>query len=285
MKFYLLSLLVVLFANLGHAAPSSQEVPYYGEKFYHDLSSGTSDEDLKYDIKEVLRSYHLRVNGSYDQIVKSCGGSNCYAQTSLGYNGARVHLMGHYYLVEDHGSYGVRDLYCDSVKMADEFKGKAGPGPDKLPDANVINVEHTWPQSKFSGKFDRGTQKADLHHLFPTDSKANSIRGNYKFGEVAKDTKVVPCGASRFGVSTDGEKDVFEPPQNHKGNVARALFYFALRYDMVIDAKQEAFLKKWAKEDPIDEDEMNRNDDIYNTQGNRNPFIDVPGLEDRISDF
>lgn len=285
MKLYMLSLLILLTAQLGYAAPSSQEVPYYGEKFYHDLASGVSNDDLKFNIKQVLRSYHLRVDGSYDQIVDNCSGSNCYAQGSLGYNGARAYLMGNYYLSNNGNGYSVRDVYCDSEKTAKDFPGGNGPAPNKIPNSNVINIEHTWPQSKFSGKFNKGLQKADLHHLFPTDSRLNSVRGNNNFGEVARDTKTLPCPASHFGISTDGEKDVFEPPQNHKGNVARALFYFSLRYDLSINPTQEAALRKWSKEDPIDEDELRRNEEIYKTQGNRNPFIDIAGLEDRIRDF
>lgn len=286
MNVFMLSLLVLLTVNLGHAAPSSQEVPYYGEKFYRDLATGISNNELKNGIKLVLRSYHLRVDGSYDQIVSSCNGSGCYAQKSIGYNGARVYLLGNYYLHDNGGgNYSITDVYCDNEKTAKDFPGKNGPAPDKIPDSNVINVEHTWPQSRFSGKFDKGTQKADLHHLYPTDSKMNSIRGNNNFGEVAKDSKVLDCPASRFGTAEGGGREIFEPPQNHKGNVARALFYFSLRYDLPINPNEEAFLRKWSKEDPIDEDEMNRNEDIYKTQGNRNPFIDIANLEDSINDF
>jgi len=286
MRLSLLSLFVLLTCVVGQAAPSSQEVPYYGEKFYLDLASGVSNNDLKFNIKKVLRSYHLRTSGSYDQIVEQCSGSGCYSQVSIGYNGARVYLMGVYYLI-DHGNgqYGVRDVYCDNEKTGNDFKSGARPAPNKIPDSNVINVEHTWPQSRFSGKFDKGTQKADLHHLFPTDSKLNSVRGNNSFGEVEKDTKTLDCPASRFGTSSNGGREIFEPPQNHKGNVARALFYFSLRYDLPISPAEESVLRKWSKEDPIDEDEARRNNEIYKTQGNRNPFIDFPYLEDRISDF
>ncbi|WP_413943521.1 endonuclease I family protein [Bdellovibrio sp. HCB-162] len=286
MNVLMLTLVVLFSANFGHAAPASQEVPYYGEKFYNDLASGISNNDLKNSIKLVLRSYHLRVNGGLDQIVNNCSGSNCYAQTSIGYNGARVYLMGKFYLHDNGGgNYSVTDVYCDNEKTAADFRGGNAPAPNRIPDSNVINVEHTWPQSRFSGKFDKGTQKADLHHLFPTDSKLNSVRGNNNFGEVVKDTKTLGCPASRFGTPDGGGKEIFEPPHNHKGNVARALFYFSLRYDLPINASEEAFLRKWAKEDPIDDEEIRRNDDIYQTQGNRNPFIDFPNLQDNIADF
>lgn len=285
MKASALFLFVLALATFTNAAPSSEIIPYYGERFYSDLSSGVTNDDLKNNIRHVLKSQHRKVNGSYDELVDVCTGSDCYAQTSLGYDGARVLLMGSYFLVEQNdGTYGVRDVYCDNIKTENEFNGRR-PGPNTIPDNNVINTEHTWPQSRFSGKYNRGLQKADLHHLFPTDTEANSIRGNYQFGEVRQDTQRVRCPASRFGNATDGRSGVFEPPKSHKGNVARALFYFSLRYDLPISPKEEMTLKKWAKEDPIDQDEVHRNNEIFKAQGNRNPFIDFANLEDKISDF
>ena len=77
----------------------------------------------------------------------------------------------------------------------------------------------------------------------------------------------------------------FEPPQRHKGNVARALFYFSVRYRLAISATQEAHLRAWHRKDPVDESEKNRNDLVQEIQGNRNPFIDFPHLVDSIDDF
>ena len=37
---------------------------------------------------------------------------------------------------------------------------------------------------------------------------------------------------------------------------------------------------KWNRMDPVDEYEINRNNVIAEYQGNRNPFIDAPGLVD-----
>ncbi len=54
---------------------------------------------------------------------------------------------------------------------------------------------------------------------------------------------------------------------------------------MEIDAHQEATLRKWSKEDPIDEEEVSRNEYIHKMQGSRNPFIDFPHLEDSISNL
>ncbi|ATB31160.1 endonuclease I [Melittangium boletus DSM 14713] len=149
---------------------------------------------------------------------------------------------------------------------------------DKIPNSNDMNTEHSWPQSKGA----TGAAKSDLHHLFPTDSKANSIRGNYPFG-VVKDVKWSQDG-SKFGKDANGQL-VFEPRDEHKGNVARALFYFSTVYGKPIPAGDEAVLKQWNKLDQVDAAEVARNDAIQGYQGNRNPFVDDASLADRISDF
>ena len=41
-------------------------------------------------------------------------------------------------------------------------------------------------------------------------------------------------------------------------------------------------LLRWAQQDPISEKELKRNEGIYAIQGNRNPFVDYPGLEQYI---
>ena len=48
---------------------------------------------------------------------------------------------------------------------------------------------------------------------------------------------------------------------------------------------QEAFLRKWNDEDPVDDAEMERNNQIEKLQGDRNPFIDFPNLVDEIKEF
>ena len=43
--------------------------------------------------------------------------------------------------------------------------------------------------------------------------------------------------------------------------------------------------KSWNSKDKISTKEINRNNDIEEVQGNRNPFIDHPEFIDMISDF
>ncbi|AHI06429.1 putative secreted nuclease [Bdellovibrio bacteriovorus W] len=285
MKSIIMLALLTWFSYQGHAATSSQEVPYYGEAFYRELASGVTNDDLKDSLKKVLLSYHQKQDGDLDQIVKGCNGEKCYGHVSLGYDRARIFMMGVYYLTKTNKGYAIYDVYCDTNKTTEDFIHGNGPGPKNIPDGEILNTEHTWPQSRFSRRFDKNMQKSDLHHLYPTDSDMNSVRGNNPFGEVAKDSRVLECPASRTGKSTSGSEEVFEPPKNHKGNVARALFYFSVRYEMPLGKNQEAFLRKWHKEDPVNEEEIRRNDFIQSVQGNRNPFIDHPELVDRIDKF
>ena len=48
---------------------------------------------------------------------------------------------------------------------------------------------------------------------------------------------------------------------------------------------QQTFLKKWNDQDPVDDAELIRNNEIEKLQGNRNPFIDFPNLAQDISSF
>lgn len=113
-----------------------------------------------------------------------------------------------------------------------------------IPNHTIMNIEHTWPQSLGAS----GIAKSDLHHLFPTTSTSNSLRGSFPFCNVTVLQRQE--GDSQLGYNEFGEH-CFEPPQNHKGNVARALFYFATRYNYTIDEHQEMYLKKWHVEDPV----------------------------------
>jgi endonuclease I len=144
---------------------------------------------------------------------------------------------------------------------------------DCEPNHTIMNVEHTWPQSLGA----TGIAKSDLHHLFASDSKANGIRGNNPFGYVSNPTW------EEGGSKTD--RRVFEVRKKSRGNTARAIFYFAIRYGKRIHASQEKALREWHKQDPVDAAEKRRNDRVHNIQNNRNPFIDRPDFVDKISDF
>ncbi len=147
----------------------------------------------------------------------------------------------------------------------------------ELEDVEHINAEHT--RARSTGV--KGTPaNSDLHHLFPSDQEANNRRGNLPFGEVVEE--LWQKGASRMGHDRAGAL-VFEPPDEHKGNVARALFYVAAVYGLPLPPDEERVLRAWHRLDPVSDAERARNDAISTLQENRNPFIDDPGLVDRTA--
>lgn len=270
------SLMIVLVTVLSLTTNAENQNSYYGSEFYSD--SSLKDEGLIRELHKILSNKHQEVAGGMDRIVNDCEReSHCYAHSGISYNQAKSFLLSKYYVVPNGSGFMIKDVYCEQEYSV--------PGPYAVPDSTILNVEHTWPQSKFTGRYGKDLQKADLHHLYPSDSQLNSIRGNYPFGEVEKDAKPLKCNTSRFGSAKNGGQMVFEPPHDHRGNVARALFYFSVRYEINIDDKQEAFLRAWHQEDPVDAEEMTRNEEIFKLQNNRNPFIDMPSLADRIKNF
>jgi len=151
---------------------------------------------------------------------------------------------------------------------------------DGIPPASVMNTEHTWCQSWGS---DTLPAKSDLNHLYPTLADVNTRRSNNPFGEVVQPTW--EGGGSALGQDATGST-VFEPRDPHKGDCARALFYFSIRYNMEItDAVMEGVLRVWNRFDFPDEKEIERNDAVLQIQHKRNPFIDCPEAVDRIPDF
>lgn len=147
-----------------------------------------------------------------------------------------------------------------------------------------LNAEHTWPQSKGAV----GAAKSDLHHLFPSDVKTNSRRSSYPFG-VVKKIQWSHAG-NKLGNNPQGKK-VFEPRNEVKGNIARAILYFYTTYGGRSSTSTANFrveqetLKAWHIQDPVDAAEKARNEAIFKHQGNRNPFVDHPEFVSKIGQF
>ena len=158
-----------------------------------------------------------------------------------------------------------------------------------------FNTEHSWPQS-------RGAQTdpamSDIHHLFPADEGANSRRSNLPFGVVVgTPTWTSPDPDGDGDVSKQGRNagniEVFEPRNAKKGDIARAIFYFYVRYNSRRTPNftlenfniEEATLIQWSAADPPDAFERQRNSLAFRAQGNRNPFIDHPEYVAAIGDF
>lgn len=152
------------------------------------------------------------------------------------------------------------------------------------------NREHVWAKSHgdFGTTPPAGT---DAHHIRPADVQVNSTRGNLDFDNGGSNVANCP------GCRVDG--DSFETRDDAKGDVARMIFYMAVRYEgdnaepdlEVVDEVNTypdpehgklSTLMAWHAQDPVDDFEMNRNEVIYGYQGNRNPFIDHPEFVEDI---
>ena len=141
-----------------------------------------------------------------------------------------------------------------------------------------FNTEHTFPQGFFNSA---SPMRTDIHHLYPTTNNSNSQRGSKPFGTVTGGTAVTLGGGSFYNNTT------FEPRNIQKGTTSRAMMYFVIRYQDYSNhfSVQQNILKTWHNTYLVDSIEQRRNDDIFTTQGNRNPFVDYPQLEKRITNF
>lgn len=119
---------------------------------------------------------------------------------------------------------------------------------------------------------------ADLHNLYPALTRVERTRGKAQFGEL--DDSV----ASKFadiGCDLKATFQLLEPRDQAKGNIARALFYMHVEYDLPLQ-DQVPLLKAWHQLDPVDVEEHQRNDRIAVIQGTRNRFIDDPALVEQL---
>lgn len=189
---------------------------------------------------------------------------------TLGYNTARDHM------------YGTIDHYESPDTLECVYTGRRAYVKTRAQATNQgFNCEHTYPQGFFNSA---DPMVSDIFHLYPTDDAANSARGNYPFGLPITDI-TYNVGGSKLGKDFQGET-VFEPRNVHKGNVARSLIYFSVKYSGnyggFMTAKQEGILRQWNVFDTVDSKERLRNTRIKSFQNVYNPFIDHPELVDRI---
>ncbi len=163
-------------------------------------------------------------------------------------------------------------------------------------ESNCFNREHLFPQSVFHK---RSPMRSDYYHVFPTDGYVNGKRSNYPFGEVSNPEWSSRNGSKLGSNSISGYNGrVFEPIDEFKGDVARALLYFGTRYEdnlrsfknyPMLDKSSGKFYSKWFlemllrwhKQDPVSEYEQNRNEAGFRFQGNRNPYVDHPEWVER----
>jgi len=158
------------------------------------------------------------------------------------------------------------------------------------------NREHLWPNSY--GLDDVEPSFSDLHYLRACDANVNSARGNkwYDLSSAAEGGIRVPAHVEAPECTADSNS--WQPPVAQRGDIARALFYMAVRYEGDVPGEPDlelvedvgrisatatvmgrlSTLLNWNREDPPDADERARDAAVRRIQGNSNPFVSDPGL-------
>ncbi len=165
------------------------------------------------------------------------------------------------------------------------------------------NREHLMPQSTFYSNY---PMYSDLFFVVPTDARINQLRSNYPYGIGGGSVSHTFTNSSKISNSAIPNSPytgkVFEPIDEFKGDIARTLLYFIVRYEGKLGGfkfnttsssstdqnpmngtEEQGFEKwylqmllSWSNLDPVSQREIDRNNEVYNIQGNRNPFIDHP---------
>ena len=150
------------------------------------------------------------------------------------------------------------------------------------------NREHIWAKSYGLGDpYDDPGAATDVHALRPCDADVNTARLHRFF-----DNGGTPHSEA---IECNYDDDSWEPRDDVKGDIARTIFYMAVRYkgensepNLSITDDMSDFdsgkpvhgklstLIEWNTQDPVDDAERARNEKIYEIQGNRNPFVDHP---------
>ena len=184
------------------------------------------------------------------------------------------------------------DVYPESNRWWDMYSNI----PLYAPSFRGLNREHSFPKSWWGGLTDVPAY-VDLNHLYPAEADANMAKSNYPLGTVM--TAKFDNGITKVGYAVTGQgggaSQVFEPDNEYKGDFARTYFYMVTCYsNMTWNPKYMFMLQqndyptlngwaidlllKWSREDPVSQKEIDRNEQVFAVQNNRNPFIDYPEL-------
>lgn len=186
-----------LLAILLPAAISAGEMP----EGYYDTANGKSDSILKGTLRQIIRNHTVMSYGSG--------------------TGSTWEVF--YYSDRDTATNLCMDMYCD------DWKAFSTPGAV----VSGCNIEHSFAKSWWGGT--ENDAYKDCYHLNPSNSTANSSRGNYPLGVPTQDFKDQSnTGSLKVGKRYSEEFQeyhfVFEPKDEYKGDFARAYFYMATCY-------------------------------------------------------
>ncbi|MCB0462856.1 MAG: endonuclease [Flavobacteriaceae bacterium] len=259
---------------------------------YYDTANGLSGFALKTELRNITANGHTA--RTYDQLYDGNGVSG-----SQGYNDTHSDVAtssGNQY--ESDGT--ILDFYSENPSGTDPYNFTHGNNQcgNQSAEGDCYNREHLVPQSAYGSAY---PMYSDIHQVIPTDGRVNNFRGSLPFGEANNDDWVSLNGSIRGSSAMVGYSgNVFEPIDEFKGDIARALLYFATRYENTVDGytsfdmfngTEDQVFYDWAIDvlldwhynvDPVDQRERDRNNAAYNFQGNANPFVDHPEYANMI---
>lgn len=155
--------------------------------------------------------------------------------------------------------------------------------------------EHVFCQSLMNHYVTKDDPVAcDFHNLFAAYYTGNTSRGNKYIGKVNS-----PNPSTSIEGAYYSDKITFEPSDEDKGRLSRALLYMDTRYDdlSLVDISsengEEITLEKgqhpnkntivsWASSYQVDYLEYQHNSQVFLQQNNRNPYSDFPKLVDYV---
>ena len=275
-------------------APSSSEQPSisYYDGYYDSLVSWQDGEDLKNQLNAIIRNgYHPL---SYTKSSKQNYDTNIHADHSQ-YDFEYLDVIysnNHNFKTDTNKGWQREHAWCASL-MCGSTTG------------NAVN---------FKGR------ATDFHNLFAANASGNQSRGNKNYGyanvfDLTYVDRTIDDGNDGYSF----DEVTFEPADKDKGRLSRAIFYMATMYkDEEYDPANGITMKgltivedpvsyvagnncafaignltdllEWNEDTPVDCLEMQHNISVYldddnpdgYAQGNRNPYVDFPGLVDYV---
>jgi len=212
--------------------------------------------------------------GLYGQELIDFLVENYKTSSVMSYNSARDAMYG--YIDNDSGT-----VSCIYTEFSVDDVPTNNPRP--IVHDGGIDCEHLWPQSMYEGT---QPMKSDIHHLRPSKSNVNGSRGNKPYNESNDnvtqtwywlDYQLNNPPNQNIDKYSESASLVFEPREEVKGDIARAMFYFYTMYKDEADDDffeiQKDILYEWHQIDSIEQIEIDRTWHIANYQDYPNPFI------------
>lgn len=244
------------------AIADSSTTAYYSGNYYNSIDTSLRGDDFRDKLANLITTTHT-------DYTSYAGLANAYKTTDA---------------VPNKSGY-ITWFYTGTEVKFSGFGGSGG----------QTNREHVWPKDGGSAFSETSECGSDAHHLRPTECNLNSTRGSKSFGEVEQSTQNV-VNQNKSASYGDGTADslcytsgsFFYPAAGYRGATARILMYVQTRWGnkfnlQFVDGAGHSktigdfkTLMKWHLEELPTQEEINRNQAVYEIQGNRNPFIDHP---------